>query len=85
MLVFAELIITFGVANHAIENCVEVCANPYNNGASMLLLSFAICQLVPTHFFLISFYIISRRFNATVDDDIELANEVSNLQQPLLE
>ena len=61
MLVFAELVMVFGLREHGIGNCVEVCANPYNNGASILLLSFAVCQLVPTHFFLVAFYILVRR------------------------
>ena len=86
MLVFVELTLAFAVKNNHVGNCVETCANPHANGAAMLLLSFAVCQLVPTHFFLISFYIIPRKFIATVDDDIDLTqNERGNLQTPLLD
>ena len=49
-----------------------------------MLLTFAIIHLVPTHFFLYSFYIIPRRFYATEDRDMRL-NDASPLNEALVE
>ena len=82
MFVFIELILLFGVKNPRMGNCVNICASPYSNWASLLMITIATCRLVPTHLFLISFYIIPRRFNAGSDKEISLLNDT---QQPLLE
>ena len=63
--VIAEIILIFGVKNPGLNDCANLCAQPYTNPAALLLLVFIIIHLVPTHFFIYSFYIIPRRFNAT--------------------
>ena len=85
MLVLVELALLFGIKNQALQNCAMLCANPYTNGASLLLALLDLIHLVPTHLFLHSFYIIPRRFYATEDEDLMLVGDVGTLQQPLLE
>jgi len=78
MLVIVELIILFGFKDPALINCAKLCANPFTNTASLVLLSIAIIHLVPTNLFLISFYIIPRRFNATDAEEITLDDDLTS-------
>ena len=86
MLVLVELALLFGIKNQKISNCAKLCSVPQGNGAALLLLVIMICHMVPTHFFLYSFYIIPRKFYATEDENIKIgeANDSGGLNQPLL-
>lgn len=64
MLVIVEIILIFGVNKEGVQNCANLCAKPYTNTAATLLWVFSIIHLMPTHFFIYSFYIIPRRFYA---------------------
>ena len=72
MLVLVELILVFAIKNPAMANCARLCAQPYTNGAAILLFILVFIHLFPTHFFLYSFYIIPRRFYASNTDDMKL-------------
>lgn len=87
MLVLVELALLFGIKNQKISNCAKLCSVPQGNGAALLLLVIMICHMVPTHFFLYSFYIIPRKFYATEDENIKIgeANDSGGLNQPLLQ
>ena len=77
--VIAEIILIFGVKNPGLNDCANLCAQPYTNSAAFLLLVFIIIHLVPTHFFIYSFYIIPRRFNASQAEDILITSEVGRI------
>ena len=85
MLVIVELVILFVVKNPAVANCAKLCAMPKTNAAAFFLFFLALCHLIPTHLFLYSFYIIPRRYYATMDEDLELSTDTRMLHQPLLE
>ena len=84
--VIAEIVLIFGVKSPSLHNCASLCAQPQTNGAAALLLSFVVIHLIPTHFFIYSFYIIPRRFNASHDEDnILLTGEAGRIGEPLLD
>ena len=79
MLVIVELVTLFGVQNRAIANCAKLCAQPTTNASAGYLFFLAFCHLVPTHLFLYSFYVIPRKFYATVAEDLKLSTDGSML------
>jgi len=84
MSIIAEMVLIFGVKSPVVQHCAILCAQPYTNAAASLLWIFHVIHLVPTHFFLYSFYIIPRRFNASqTAEDMQLT-ETELLNQPLL-
>ena len=85
MLVVVEIALFFGVKSPGLQDCANLCAQPYTNSAAVLLFAFTVIQLVPTHLFLYSFYIIPRKFHATHEEDMVLVNDLGILSQPLLE
>ena len=72
LLVIVEIILTFFFHHRSVQNCAILCAKPYTNAAASLLWAISIIYLVPTHFFIYSFYIIPRRFNATMAERMSL-------------
>ena len=84
MLVIVEMILIFGVNKPGVHDCASLCAKPYTNSAAALLWVFSVIHLMPTHFFIYSFYIIPRRFYAVQAEDMKL-EDTSNLNSPLLD
>mmetsp|Transcript_17617 Transcript_17617/g.23788 ORF Transcript_17617/g.23788 Transcript_17617/m.23788 type:complete len:81 (-) Transcript_17617:413-655(-) len=79
MCVIAEIVLIFGVKSPSMQNCASLCAQPYTNGAATLLLIFVLIHLLPTHFFIYSFYIIPRRFYVAQDDDLKLTDDIGRI------
>ena len=64
-----ELFILISINDKDAIACAELCAEPRNILSAWLLLLIDLCHLLPMELFIVSFYVIPRRFYASGDEE----------------
>jgi len=83
VLVCCEICLLFLTSNNHMTDCQNTCMAPNSASASLIIMSLHLARFLPTELFLISFWVIPKRFYAA-DEDEAGGIITMELEEPLL-